>query len=780
MKKKNARATEEWERRLAAILDKSRNSLNDINATYDRRSKHNTLCSLENNLHLGPHERKAIQAFQAKVDVPLSRPLSRSTDDEVSTRISKYVDDKLVVKARAIDALRDQISALSDDIRQMAKDSTRTTKAVSKQERRLDLLSTEIETRQNNLSNTKANEKDWKAKVEAELKALVQSTMQLKGELPNKADLSSLSTSLESAKSETATSISLAVSPLQTSIKREISALRESMKEEVSINIQPFQANLMETLKVAVERETKLSIENELERLQGCIESFKKSKGKVQAFVASAVGEAETNLRGEIESSLKEVKRLQKDVGLLRRSVRDDVATDLTTLKEEIAQVTMKQSEFMPALSSSIELCRSDLSNSMVEGLSDVIAKATSRSKVVDDTFAAIKLQLEEFQTQQREETSRQTEDIAKLFERVTELEANLLKISRHIHTQDDSIISKKLDSLVTTKIRPLEEKIRVLEKNSHSSINIKDSEVWRESLQLLQQEDSRRRSSKLGLLPESIDEEEEEKGKLNISEERNRTLSDVAKKLLAVASKRGFDPSLVELAKNMQSGKIATPSQKSREDVKAYSPESETSMSTTEALSLCGVRLDDEVETPRTDSPTPQPLPSRSTTPSPTQSCLDSILNKSTLDACIKRGRGEDGSKDSDEATPPLKDESESPIKVYSLSKSSVVQEVEQPPFSPNESDSSHSSIEGSKPPPPNKTPLPTGKEIGYNTHRLSNPQPYEGWDSLLTELRASGLILRDGNDDGEKSPKEEEEEEEGDDDESSCSYGSDSFESE
>jgi hypothetical protein len=65
-----------------------------------------------------------------------------------------------------------------------------------------------------------------------------------------------------------------------------------------------------------------------------------------------------------------------------------------------------------------------------------------------------------------------------------------------------------------------------------------------------------------------------------------------------------------------------------------------------------------------------------------------------------------------------------------------------------------------------------------GYNPTRLSNPEPYKGWDSLLTELRASGLILRDGDD---VSPKEEEGgvEEEVDDDDSSCSYGSASFDS-
>lgn len=195
--------------------------------------------------------------------------------------------------------MRDQISALADDIRQLAKDSTRTSKAVSHQELRLDLLSTEFDTRQGNLNNMEAsicNEKEWKAKIESELGTLVQTTRQ------QKTDLTSLNVILESVKSETATSISTAVSPLQASIKRDMIALRERMKEEVSINIQPFQANLMETLKVAVEKETNLAIEKHLERLRGCIESFNKSKGKVQAFVMSAVETAEKNLQGDIKT----------------------------------------------------------------------------------------------------------------------------------------------------------------------------------------------------------------------------------------------------------------------------------------------------------------------------------------------------------------------------------------------------------------------------------------------------------------------------------------------
>jgi len=516
------------------------------------------------------------------------------------------------------------------------------------------------------------------------------------------------------------------------------------MKEEVSINIQPFQANLMETLKVAVEKETNLAIEKNLERLQGCIESFNKSKGKVQAFVTSAVETAEKNLQGEIETSLKEVKRLQKDVGLLRRSVRDDVATDLTTMKEEMAQISMKQSGFMSALNSSIESCQSELSSSMKEGLMEVKSDATSLSKVVNDTLAGIKLQIEELQNQRREEASRQVGDMSKLFERVTELEKNLLKMSRQ-YPYDDNILSEKVNSLVDSKIQRLEEKIRTLE-NSQSSISIKQSEVWRESLRLVQEEDKR-----------------------NISEERNRTLSDVAKKVLAVASRRGHDPSLVELAKRIESGKIATSTPYHLQEEVNSSPESERSILTSEALSLCGIKLDDdEVLTPRRDSPTPEPLPSRS--PSPTQSCLDSALNKSTPDAYIGAGYGAKN-KESDTAKHV---EDEGQIKIQSSSESV---EVDPPPFTVKEDEESNgnSSIEGSITSydeiievvlPNTKTPLPGKKAVdhGYNPTRLSNPEPYEGWDSLLTELRASGLILRDE----ENSSS------------SSCSYGSDSFESE
>jgi len=171
----------------------------------------------------------------------------------------------------------------------------------------------------------------------------------------------------------------------------------------------------------------------------------------------------------------------------------------------------------------------------------------------------------------------------------------------------------------------------------------------------------------------------------------------------------------------------------------------------------------DEEIEAPRSDSPRPEPLPSRSSSPT-TQSCPDAVLNKSTPDACAG-----DWTKESGTAKHYVAD---------------VSIEVDQPPLTVEKEEESdgNSTIEGSitsydeiiEVVPKSKSkssPLHGNKAVdhGYNPTRLSNPEPYEGWDSLLTELRASGLILKDGN--GDNFSRK---------DESSCSYGSESFESE
>jgi predicted metalloprotease len=362
----------------------------------------------------------------------------------------------------------------------------------------------------------------------------------------------------------------------------------------------------METMKEAVQKETKRSLEDELERLQSCIESFNKSKGKVQAFVTSSVETAETNLRGDIESSLKELKRLQKEVNSLKRSIRDDVGSDFTSIKEEVAKVTLKQSEFIPTLNSSIDTSRREVSDKMKEGLKQIEANVASRTKLVDDSLAGIKSQIKDIQTQQEEETSMQAGDIAKLFERIAELETNLLKIASRQYPYDETMLSEKVASLVNPKVEKLEGMIDFLEKSS--MINIKESEVFQEAKRLV--------------------EEESASEALNISrEERNRTLSEVAKKVLAVAARRGDDPSLVELSRLMQDGKIGTTGTpyhyRASQEADDSSPESQMSILTSEALSLCNVKLDDDTQTE-----TPRP---KESCPSPTPSCLDSVLNRST-----------------------------------------------------------------------------------------------------------------------------------------------------
>ena len=281
--------------------------------------------------------------------------------------------------------------------------------------------------------------------------------------------------------------------------------------------------------------------------------------------------------------------------------------------------------------------------------------------------------------------------------------------------------------------------------------------------------------------------EEENASDALNTSrEERNRTLSEVAKKVLAVAARRGDDPSLVvsdfhlngvimfvmavltflllpihqELSRIMQDGKIGsgTPYHKRRlQEADDSSPESQMSILTSEALSLCNIKLDDDTqtETPRPKESCPSPTPTPRSTPE-----VNGPIEPDTSKLV----------------------ESRSDDMIFSPSKSVVKEEGDQPASTKvcskeEESSDSSSTSEGSIASFNNVFDVKKNNKAadhGFNPTRLSNPEPYKGWDSLLTELRASGLILRDGDD---VSPKEEEE---GDvDDDSSCSYGSASFDS-
>ena len=289
--------------------------------------------------------------------------------------------------------------------------------------------------------------------------------------------------------------------------------------------------------------------------------------------------------------------------------------------------------------------------------------------------------------------------------------------------------------------------------------------------------------------------EEENASDALNTSrEERNRTLSEVAKKVLAVAARRGDDPSLVvsdfhlngvimfvmalltflllpihqELSRIMQDGKIGTGTpyhNRRSQEADDSSPESQMSILTSEALSLCNVKLDDDTqtETPRPKESCPSPTPTPRSTPEvngPREAETNKLVESSRSDDMIFSPSKSVVKEEGDEPTS---------IKVFSKEEES------------SSSDSGSSSTsEGSITSFDNVFDAKKNNKAadhGYNPTRLSNPEPYKGWGSLLTELRASGLILRDGDD---VSPKEEEEGAGEDvDEDSSCSYGSASFDS-
>ena len=228
------------------------------------------------------------------------------------------------------------------------------------------------------------------------------------------------------------------------------------------------------------------------------------------------------------------------------------------------------------------------------------------------------------------------------------------------------------------------------------------------------------------------------------MTQERNRVLSSVARTLTTEAAKRD-DTSLKELADEMRAGKRPTndsqksslsfassknSSTKSQDDESSAlssiqdSPDSAiSSIDTAVALSLCGVQLDDDEEDENE-------APHKSESPASIMSSIDTAeaislcggMQATSSDQVIDKEKEEDTTnvawfnKYISTRPPDANDSNSDP---GSESVNEVVDEI-----------------------------IPT-KQDKVNPMRASlvkdNPEPYESYDVLLQELRASGRILHD-----------------------------------
>ena len=245
--------------------------------------------------------------------------------------------------------------------------------------------------------------------------------------------------------------------------------------------------------------------------------------------------------------------------------------------------------------------------------------------------------------------------------------------------------------------------------------------------------------------------------------------LSDIARTLVDVAAKRD-DSSLDDLAAAMRAGKLPTSSnehssmtnsrnqheeggssgtplvqrnESSTDFRESVDPDS-VSIDTAAALSLCGVQLDESCNVPESDTvlsdiEEPQVLSTQSE--SCPQECNRSFpVNEEKDDYSMHYDRESVDSIEAKEETPTLHKESTIAISCTTNSQESGTTFQQDEVLSISARLTSHDEVECI---PPKREE--EASSCQYNPTRRSNPDPYHGWDRLLTELRSSGRILND-----------------------------------
>ena len=460
----------DWEHQLACIIDKSNKNLTKLSSEYgELKRRHdfkshsrsvlyppappldNQACHFYNENDdtiqrhsCGPHQQAAMAAFHAtKSGNKITRPISRSSEDDILRRldtrtkqsVERMVNDKLTVTSRSVDALRDQIAVLADEVRALNQNASSTAQSLSSQERSVDLLRHDLDSRREFLLKMESyclDENTWRKSVGSEITHLKQALAQQRQDISTKATSVDVNAGLESAKLETSMSMAAAISPLQTSIQDEIrvimndvSSWKESMDQKISEKMQPYHENIATTMRDAIKAEAKATekrCQDMLERhlcgasTQGNAAPLndstsmkdelatenstpyfhdKKSLDMITHIVIKTVSEVEENLRSEILQQIqqmkvetpkhktpeqgitkspkqdrvirKQVEALQVDVLAMKKKIKDEIGTDMSSLKDDLKRAATRQLQFISKkkVDALVEACRADLSEQM-------------------------------------------------------------------------------------------------------------------------------------------------------------------------------------------------------------------------------------------------------------------------------------------------------------------------------------------------------------------------------------------------------------------------------
>ena len=796
------------------------------------------LNNIENQTPCGPHQRAALKAFHATTRRPLSRGTNRSSN------VDRHIDEKLKSSSLAIDALRDQLVALSDEVRQLNR-----TKQL--QEKRIESLVDIVRS----IDNSQA--------------------------VDNKASIND---------------VDIAINKERQKMMIEINTLMEKQQQQISQSTQAFQRNLVDTIKQVVKEE---SAQTE-KKCFDAVQKLKDDKGYVELItqiVTEASVEIESKLRADMSSKLEKAlaEKRQQDTTLISRQVKEIMGSDLADIRRLLKQTAMKQASFIDTdkAEAMIQSCTSTLEEKVMDVLS-------TNNKDKDDALRSIEDSLSKHKSAIKHELDMISQTIitkqvadAIVTDRCDHVFDRCMKVINDSSTQFDnkmSTISSKLQACATNEdvihlahqqaalgesltssmevvdrfesrldelkhsfggkmstvldvveesdersrqlrlklngreafelqlkqsIEEIESKIESLQQNGvDESVLQKSSDlpilesptdttsngntVQQSSLKTpiktsddrprelilspdlspkfnsfldfisqpsadnsltglssRQQQspsssrapttntndtaDSEEKSGQLYEVPSSVgsssngsEPQESKEEQQSLTLERNRALSSLARTLSSVAIKND-DASLMEMATDIRAGKREEPNKDSRdgEGIKG-SPSSaaEESIDTAAALSLCGVQLDQSSS--RSDSPSTSVDDNSIDTADAISLCggiqgqyeedkeTKSTNDKPTIDIKSSDGERDDNNNDDIEAETTSSGNTSTSLDSLNTTSSSSSSSDEEVPKKRSDSQ--------------------------YNPTRLSNPDPYQGWDTLLLELRASGKILRDG----------------------------------
>ncbi|KAL7489494.1 hypothetical protein ACHAW6_015125 [Cyclotella cf. meneghiniana] len=346
----NKKTNIDWEKKLASIIEKSNQNLTELTSEYNRVKSQRPATYERPVSHLpapvehpqpikefrcvekkieGPHEKAALHAFKTTI----TRPVARSYEDDIMRRIETWtrhcvestMDEKLTSTSRAIDALRDQIYAVAEEVRELHNQTSRTTMTISSCDRRIDAICHDRKSIEAHLADEISSIKDlFSQSIEQGMSTTV-SPIELKS-------------AIETAELNTKMMISGALAPLRTSFRTELSsALKELASVKASLEGFVDEKTATIEAKLLKSQTSLVKMENDAvtKKCLGVLES------NVDRFAETLKRNADERAASQHKETMSTVKHL---VGLSVEEIERNLTDQLTEKLEEKANELRYQS----------------------------------------------------------------------------------------------------------------------------------------------------------------------------------------------------------------------------------------------------------------------------------------------------------------------------------------------------------------------------------------------------------------------------------------------------